>query len=135
MKLEKNVACGYAFIIVEHGIDKVLCYRTKRETNCLEYFIQELEKIANDIYNWKQSHRFFRGQPSVPKESVNNCWMRSKRFEEDQKKVLDHCQYSGSFLGWAHSQSNLERKSINFTPVIAQNMAGYGIHHICTIFN
>ena len=37
------------------------------------------------------------------------------------------------FLGWAHSQCNLKRKSITFTPVIANNMAGYDIHHICTI--
>ena len=44
MKLEKHVPCGYAFVIVEHGNDKVLWYRIKREPNCLEDFIQELEK-------------------------------------------------------------------------------------------
>ena len=70
MKLEKHVPCGYAFAIVEHGNDKVWWYRIKREPNCLEDFIQELEKMIEDIYNRKQSHRFFRGEPSVPKESV-----------------------------------------------------------------
>ena len=44
MKLEKHVPCGYAFLIVEHGNDKVLWYRIKREPTCLEDFIQELEK-------------------------------------------------------------------------------------------
>ena len=97
MKLEKHVSCGYAFVFVEHGNDKVLWYRIKREPNRLEDFIQELENIAKDIYNRKQSHRFFRGQPSVPKESVNDCWICNRPFEEDQEKVLDHCHYSGNF--------------------------------------
>ena len=135
MKLEKHFPCGYAFVIVEHGNDKVLWYRIKREPNCLEDFIQEWEKMAKDIYNRKQSHRCFRGQPSVPKEYVNDCWICNKLFEEDQEKVLDHCHYSGNFLGWAHSQCNLKRRSINFTPVNAHNMADYDIHHICTIIN
>ena len=91
MKLEKNVPCGYAFVIIEHGIDKVLWYRIKRKPNCLEDFIQQLEEIAKDIYKRKQSHRVFRGQPSVPKESVKDCWICNKPFEEDQEKVLNHC--------------------------------------------
>ena len=86
MKLEKHILSGYAFIIVEHGSDKVLAYRIEREYNCLEDFIKELEKIAMDIYNRKQSYRFFRGKPPVPKESVNYCWICIKPFENDQEK-------------------------------------------------
>ena len=101
----------------------------------MEDFIQELEKIAKDNYNRKQSYRFFRGQPSGPKESVNDCWICNKPFEQDQEKVLDHCLYSGNISGWAHSQCNFKRKSKNFAPVIGHNMAGYDIHHICAIIN
>ena len=119
--------------IVEHRNDKVLWYRIKREPNCLEEFFQELEKIAKDIYNRKQSHRFFRSQPLVPKESLNDCWICL--LKKTKKKVLDHCQYSGNFLGWAQSQCNLKKKSKNFTPVIAHNMARFDIHQICTKIN
>ena len=135
MKLGKYVPCGYAFVSVEHGNDNVLWYRSKREPNCLEDFIQELEKMAKYIHNRKQSHRFFRCQPLVPKESVNDCGICNKFLEEYQKKVLDHCRYSGTFLGCAHSQCNRKRKSTIFTSVIAHNKAGYDNHHICTIFN
>ena len=85
---EVGKTCGYAFVIVEHENDRVLWYGIKREPNCLEDFIQELEKIAKDIYNRKQSRRFFRGQPSVPKEPVNDCWICNKAFEEDQENVF-----------------------------------------------
>ena len=80
-------------------------------------------------------YRIFRGVPPIQKESVNQCWICETPYENDQEKVLDHCHYSGKFLAWAHSNCNLSRKSLNFTPVIAHNMTGYDIHHICTIIN
>ena len=116
---KKHVPSGYAFIIVEHEKDEVLSWRIKRERNCLEDFIKELERIARDVYNRKKCYRFLRNDPPVPKEFVNDCWIRIKPLENDQEEVLDHCDYSGNFLSWTHSQYNLKRKSINFTPVIA----------------
>ena len=94
-----------------------------------------MEKIAKDSHIPKQSHRFFRSNLPVSKESVNDCRICIKAFENDQEKNLDQCQNSGKILGWAHSQKNGTRKSINFTPVIAHNMADYDIHHKCTIIN
>ena len=48
MKLEKHISSGYAFIIAEHGNDKVLPFKMERENNCLDNFIKELKK-ANEI--------------------------------------------------------------------------------------
>ena len=119
----------------EHGIDKVLFWRINSENNCLEGFVKEFEKIALDIYNRKQSHQFFRSNFPVPKESVNDCWICNKPTENDQQNVLDHCHYSDKFVVWAHFQCSLLAKSIDFNPVIAHNMAGYDLRHICTIIN
>ena len=127
VKLENHLPSGYAFNSVEHGNDKVLSYRIKREHNRLEGFIKQLEKIAKNLYIRKQSHRFFSSHRPVPKESVNDCWNCIEPFENDREKVLDHCHYSGKFA--------VQRKSINFRQAIAHNMAGYGIHHICTTIN
>ena len=122
--IEEHVACGYAFAVVEHGKDKIVSQRIKRAPNCLEDLIIDLEKLAKEIYNRKQMYRIFRGVPPIQKESVNHCWICETPFEIDPEKVLDHCHYSGKFLGWAHSGCNLSRKSLNFTPVIAHNMTG-----------
>ena len=34
------------------------------------------------------------------------------------------------FLGWAHTFCNLKRRTINFTPVFAHNLANYDLHHV-----
>ena len=76
----------------------------------------------------KTSRWFFKISPPVSKESVNDCWMCTEAFENDQEKVLDLCHHSGRFLGWAHSQGNLKRKIDNFNPLIAHNTAGFDIY-------
>ena len=48
---------------------------------------------------------------------------------------LDHCHYSGKFLGWAHEKCNRLRRNINFTPVVGHNIQNYDLHHICLALN
>ena len=45
-KIEKHVACGYDFAVVEYGKDKIVSKRIKRAPNCLEYLIIELGKTC-----------------------------------------------------------------------------------------
>ena len=49
----------------------------------------------------------------------------------EDDKVIDHCHYTGNFLGFAHPECNLKRKTINFIPVIAHNLSNYDLHHLC----
>ena len=58
MTLEKHVPCGYAIVIVEHGNDKNWWYRIKRETNCLEDFMQELKKSQRHLQPETESSIF-----------------------------------------------------------------------------
>ena len=44
--------------------------------------------------------------------------------------VVDHCHVTNKFLGWAHQDSNLARRTPNFTPVIAHNLSNYDMHAI-----
>ena len=117
-------------LFLSMGVMKFCLNRFKREHNCLEDFIKELEKLAKDIFNRKRNHRFFRSNPRVTKEYVNDCWICNKPFENDQKKIFDPCHYSGKFSGLADPQCSLKRKGISFTPVIARNVACFDFHHI-----
>ena len=64
---------------------------------------------------------------------------RKPRIVEQRKhiNILDllytfyHCHFSGKFLGWAHEKCNLARRTVNFTPVIGNNIQNYDLHHIC----
>ena len=55
---------------------------------------------------------------------------------EDQENSidLDHCHYTGKFLGWSH-ECNRARKNINFFPDVGHNIQNYDLHHICLALN
>ena len=48
---------------------------------------------------------------------------------------LDHCLYSGKFLGRAHEKCNLTKRNINFIAVRGCNIQNYDPHHNCSALN
>ena len=94
-----------------------------------------LRTLAKDIYKRKEAFLFFRGDRSqYSKIAASECWMCNEPFEDNDEQSsidLDHCHYSGQFLGWAHYKCNRARKNVNFTPVVGHNMQNYDLHHIC----
>ena len=53
----------------------------------------------------------------------------NRDIEDD--KVIDHCHYSGTFLCFAHPESNINKKTTNLIPVIVHNSSNYDLHHVC----
>ena len=49
-------------------------------------------------------------------------------FHENDKKVRDHCHFTGKYRGAAHNKCNLDYEKAVFTPVIFHNLAGYDSH-------
>ena len=56
------------------------------------------------------------------------CWICQGKFDEKQKKVRDHCHFTGKLRGAAHNICNLQFKKPKFTPVIFHNLSGYDAH-------
>ena len=95
----------------------------------MERLLAKLEKLARFFYNQKRKFPIFNGvAPS--KKAYNCCWICNNEFVNDAEKVIDHCHFTGSFIGFAHSECNLKRRTINFTPIVAHNMMKYDMHHI-----
>ena len=59
---------------------------------------------------------------------MTKCHICFKPFKEDNRKVRDHCHYSGIYRGAAHSRCNLKYKIPSYIPVVFHNLAGYGAH-------
>ena len=91
--------------------------------------VKALETIAREFYQRKQSHRYFTGEAPIDPDEIIECWICEKPFGEEAK-VLDHCHYSGKFLGLAHNECNLKRRTLNFIPVVAHNLSNYDLHHL-----
>ena len=64
-------------------------------------------------------------------EKETKCWMCKGEFKEDDhknKKVKDHCHFTGRYRGAAHNSCNLKYRIPNFIPVVFHNLSGYDSH-------
>ena len=91
--------------------------------NVMVEFVKSLEQIARDIYDVKQQHKNFAGEPTITKDQASLCWICETELNTSSQDptVLDHCHFTGEFLGWAHAQCNLKRKT-HFTPPICAQL-------------
>ena len=61
-------------------------------------------------------------------KSASSCHICFKPFKEGNRKVRDHCHYSGIYRGAAHSLCNLQYKIPSYILVVFHNLAGYDAH-------
>ena len=59
---------------------------------------------------------------------ATKCHICFKPFREGNRKVRDHCHYSGKYRGAAHSLCNLQYKIPSYIPVVFHNLTGYDAH-------
>ena len=59
---------------------------------------------------------------------ATKCRICFKPFNEEKRRVRDHCHYSGLYRGAAHSSCNLKYKIPKYMPVIFHNLTGYDAH-------
>ena len=87
---------------------------------CLSKRIQEEFDFSKKmIFTFKEKDDF---------EKAKICWICQKEFGEREKKVRDHCHFTGKHRGAAHNLCNLQFKKPKFTPVIFHNLSGYDAH-------
>lgn len=132
--IEKHEPCGYCLVVMEPNNPKPVFCQLDRGLGVMTRFVEQLEKLAMFFYNRKRIHKVYAGNlPS--KQDAKTCWICQGAFESDEEKILDHCHASGRFLGWAHNNCNVNRKTLNFTPVFAHNLQNYDLHHVVKALN
>ena len=91
-----------------------------------------LKGIAQDVHGQKHSHKYFNDFIPEKPQTSRKCWMCDGFFVEESQvyKVLDHCHYGGDFLGYTHNECSLERRTLNFIPMIAHSLSNYDLHHL-----
>ena len=63
-------------------------------------------------------------------ENQKFCYICKKRFTKDNKKVRDHCHFTGKYKGAAHNKSNMNYKISRNIPVAFHNGSIYDYHFI-----
>ena len=101
-----------------------------RGKDCVSKFCEHIIAEARRLYE------SFPEKPMIPLTKsqlkaynhVTKCHICFKPFKPGNRKVRDHCHYSGKYRGAAHSICNLQYKIPSHIPVVFHNLAGYDAH-------
>ena len=132
-KYQKHKPSGFCYKIVcfdERYNQKPVLFRARSEDEDVSaIFVEMLER---DIKRIQEKFDFSKKMIFSPKdkddfEKARVCWICQKEFGSE-KKVRDHCYFTGKYRGAAHVKCNLQFKKPKFTPVIFHNLSGYDAH-------
>ena len=132
-KYQKHKPSGFCYKIVcfdERYNQKPVLFRARSEDEDVSaIFVEMLEK---DIKRIQEKFDFskkmiFSLKDKDDFEKVKICWICQKEFGSE-KKVRDHCHFTGKYRGATHVKCNLQFKKPKFTPVIFHNLSGYDAH-------
>ena len=93
-------------------------------------FVEMLEEDIKIINNIPKRYMIFKDEEREQYEKETRCWICKGELNDDDKnkKVRDHCHFTGRYRGAAHNKCNLDYKKPNFTPVVFHNLSGYDSH-------
>ena len=96
------------------------------------YWICELPWIVSEtnLSTKKEIYYIFIGVIDQEREDATICWICENDFSGKDQVVLDHFHYINKFLGWAHNECNVNKKTTNYIPVVACNLSIYDLHFI-----
>ena len=101
--------------------------------DCMKIFCNDLRDQILKIINYEKKKEII--LTNEEKESYENqkiCYICEKEFctDKNNKKVRDHCHYTGKYRGAAHSICNLRYKIPREIPVVFHNGSTYDYHFI-----
>ena len=121
--------CYYLKCSFDDNLSKVVEYTaTSEDEDVSQIFVTHLEEEVKWIYRIPKKKMIFTKKDRHVYERSNKCWICEEPFSEKDKRVRDHCHYTGKFRGAAHNSCNLKFACPKFTPVIFHNLSGYDAH-------
>ena len=97
--------------------------------DAIEKFVEWIEEDVKEIANIPVSEMIFGSDELNQFNNTTKCWICKGEFDDTvDKKVKDHCHYTGRFRGAAHNSCNLKYKKPKFIPVVFHNLANYDSH-------
>ncbi|XP_032687210.1 uncharacterized protein LOC116851667, partial [Odontomachus brunneus] len=113
--------------------DSVSYFRSRRDTDCISWFVEQLEKLAHRV---KEKLSTNVDMETLSKEqwaafhNATQCHVCEKPFATKDTRVCDHCHFTGRYRGPAHSNCNLNYKNSYHIPIVFHNLSGYDSHFI-----
>ena len=101
-----------------------------RGKDCISAFCEHIVAEARRLYSSFPEHPMepLTGKQSKEYVCAKKCHICYGSFKPKDRKVRDHCHYTGIYRGAAHSLCNLQYKIPSYIPVVFHNLAGYDAH-------
>ena len=98
--------------------------------DCVSKFCETIMAEAKRLYKSapKKPMDKLTKEQTVEFVTAKECHICFKKFSPKDRKVRDHCHYTGKYRGAAHSSCNLRYRIPDYIPVVFHNLAGYDAH-------
>ena len=131
--INKHIPSGYSIFThcsFDESKNKLNYYRAD---DCMEKFCKDLREHSTKIINYEKKKNILL-TPGEKKDYDEQkvCYICKKEFDnnDNDKKVRDHCRYTGKYRGAAHNICNLRYKIPKEIPVVFHNGSTYDYHLI-----
>ena len=101
-----------------------------RGRDCVSKFCDTIMAEAKRLYESapKKPMDKLTEEQTVEFITAKECHICFKKFSPKDRKVRDHCHYTGKYRGASHSSCNLRYRIPDYIPVVFHNLAGYDAH-------
>lgn len=133
----KIYSIGYYFKSDIDGVQSYYSSYDKREKedeekDCVEWFVSQLKSLAQFLGNKLSVHVPMIKMTQIELEMFNDpnavCYICDQAFKINDKRVHDHCHFTGRYRGPAHAKCNLNYQESRIIPVVMHNLSGYDAH-------
>jgi len=131
----EHVGCGAAmFVKFAHG-EYERAFEQCRGEDAISTFCKTLKRqVERAIRYKKREMNSLTPEEKQQYRETKKCHLCRKGFKVSEsvgdRKVRDHCHYTGVFRGAAHSSCNLAHQIPKHIPVVFHNLSGYDAHVI-----
>ena len=132
-KYQKHKPSGFSYYIkslyedVKKSEKRTYIKTKKEEPDAEDVFVKWLEEDVKEIANKKPKEMVITKEEEEQFDKASDCWICGEELKND-KKVRDHCHYTGRYRGAAHNKCNLNYSKPKDVPVFFHNLSGYDSH-------
>ena len=120
--------CVYSKFAYGDVPDPMTAYRGK---DCVEQFVDHVEEEVKRLYELypQQPMTELTDVLKAEHKAAESCHICLKPFgNPENRKVRDHCHYTGLYRGAAHNNCNMKYRIPDFVPIAFHNLSGYDAH-------
>ena len=128
-----QIPVSYAWVVIDTVHNKTLIHDMYCGPDAAKIFLEKILLYQTEFKNMLTAYKMI--YPILTKQQQHNFYMAAKcylcdaPFTPENIKALDHCHFSGKYLGAAHQSCNLNRQQrMMQIPFFAHNFTAYDTH-------